>query len=166
MQPLQKLRQSVASATAGLSAEHMRRHPPGKWCSAEVLEHLYLTYTGTIKGLERVMAAGAPIVTPPTFKQRVAKFVVLGLGHVPSGREAPAASRPRGVPVEKVLAEIGPKIAEMDEFLSRCEEKLGRGPLMNHPFLGPFTAQDWKKFHLVHGQHHVKQIWRLRNATH
>jgi hypothetical protein len=164
MQPLQKLQQSVASAMAGLSEEQMYRHPPGKWCAAEVLEHLYLTYAGTLKGLERALAAGIPNATPPAFRQRVAKFVVLGLGYVPSGRESPAAARPRGLPSEKVLSEILPKIAEMDELLSRCEVKLGHGPIMNHPFLGPFTAQDWKRFHLVHGEHHLKQVWRLRKT--
>jgi hypothetical protein len=165
MQPLQKLQQSVALAVAGLSEEQMHWHPPGKWCVVEVLEHLYLTYTGTMKGLDRVLAAGTPNVTPSVLKQRAAKFVVLGLGYVPSGRKSPATARPRGLPADKVLAEIVPKIAEMDEFLSRCEEKLGRGPIMNHPFLGPFTAQDWKKFHLVHGEHHLKQIWGLRRAA-
>lgn len=165
MQPLQKLQQSVASAMAGLSEAQMRWHPPGKWCVVEVLEHLYLTYTGTMKGLDRVLAGGTPNVTPSDIKQRVAKFVVLGLGYVPSGRKSPATAQPRGLPAEKLLAEIVPKIAEMDELLSRCEESMGRGPIMNHPFLGPFTAQDWKTFHLVHGEHHLKQIWRLRKAA-
>jgi hypothetical protein len=65
-----------------------------------------------------------------------------------------------------VLAEIGPKIAEMDEMVTRCEEKLGaRSKLLDHPMLGPLTAAQWRKFHLVHGLHHVKQIRRLRRSA-
>jgi hypothetical protein len=90
------------------------------------------------------------------------RLVVLGVGYLPSGREAPTFTRPRGLPTEKVLAEIVPKIAEMDDFLSRCEQKLGRGNLLDHPILGPLTAAQWKKFHLVHGRHHLKQLRRLR----
>jgi hypothetical protein len=159
---LERLQQSVSSAIAGLSAEEMSWRPPGKWSAAEVFEHLYLTYTGTIKGFERVVAAGNPFITSPSWTQRARKLVVLGLGYLPSGREAPSFTRPRGLPTEKVLAEIVPKIAEMDDFLCRCEENLGRGKLLDHPILGPLTASEWKKFHLVHGRHHLKQVWRLR----
>ncbi len=148
----------------GFSAEHLSWHPQGKWSAVEVLEHLYLTYTGTIKGLERVLAAGKPLVTPSTWAHRRRRWVVLGFGYLPSGREAPPFSRPRGAAAEKVLAEIGPKIAEMDVMIARCEAGFGRGILLDHPILGPLSGAQWRKFHLVHGRHHVKQIRRLREG--
>lgn len=159
---LRTLQQEIAAAIAGLSAEQLTWHPEGKWCTAEVLEHLYLTYTGTTKGFERLMAAGQPKVSPPTFKQRVGRVAVIGFGYLPSGRQAPAMGRPRGLAKETVQAEIVGKIGEMDEMISRCEEKLGRGKLLDHPILGPLTGAEWKKFHLVHGRHHLKQIRKLR----
>jgi hypothetical protein len=55
---LEKLKQALESAVEGMSSERLTWHPAGKWCAAEVLEHLYLTYTGTIKGFERVMTSG------------------------------------------------------------------------------------------------------------
>ena len=55
---LQKLQAEIAAAVAPMSTAQLTAHPPGKWCAAEVLEHLYLTYTGTIKGFERVVEAG------------------------------------------------------------------------------------------------------------
>ena len=165
---LQRLQKEVESAIAGLSAEQLNSHPPGKWCAAEVLEHLYLTYTGTIKGFERqveVKADKPTTTTIPTWAQRARTLVVVGFGYLPSGREAPPVARPRGLPQEKVLAGIGPKIAEMDDIIARCEEKFGsRRKLLDHPVLGPLTAVQWRKFHLVHGLHHVKQIRRLRAA--
>ncbi len=162
MEPLTKLLQAVASEIASLSPDQLSRHSEGKWSAGEVLEHLYLTYTGTIKGFERLMAAGKPTITPATLKQRAAKIVVIGLRHMPSGRESPKMARPRGLPSEKVLSEIVGKIGEMDAVLSDCEGKLGRGQLLDHPVLGPLTAREWKAFHLTHGLHHLKQIRRLK----
>lgn len=164
---LQKLRREIASASNGFSPEQFSAHPPGKWCVAEVLEHLYLTYTGTLKGFERVGAAGKPLAAPaPTWGQRWRILVVIGFGYLPSGREAPPVARPRGLPPEKVRAEIGAKIAEMDELITRCEQKFGRrSRLLDHPILGPLTGSEWRKFHLIHGRHHIKQLCALQKMA-
>jgi hypothetical protein len=45
-----ELKQSLASAVEGMSSEQLNWHPPGKWCAAEVLEHLHLTYTERSRG--------------------------------------------------------------------------------------------------------------------
>jgi hypothetical protein len=156
------LQRELASAIAGLSSEQLAWHPPQKWCIAEVLEHLYLTYTGTMKGFERFMSAGKPASTS-TWSKRGAVLAVLGFGYLPSGREAPQFARPRGLPPGKVLAEIGPKIAEMDAMITRCQQQFGKNEkLLDHVFLGPLTAGQWRKFHLIHGRHHLKQIRNLR----
>lgn len=162
---LQRLQQEIASALAGFSAEQLNAHPPGKWCAAEVLEHLYLTYTGTIKGFERVIAAGKPPDPVLTWAQRRRRWIVLAFSYLPPGREAPQFARPRGLSPEKVRAEIEPKIAEMDDLIRQCEEQLGmRTNLLGHPILGPLTGHQWRKFHLVHGRHHLKQLQRLRQS--
>jgi hypothetical protein len=159
---LGRLQQEIAAAIAGMSAEQLSRHAPGKWCAAEVLEHLYLTYTGTLKGFQRVVQDGKPRTTRQTWKQRGRTLVVVAFGHMPTGREAPPVSRPRGLSPDKVLAEIGPKISEMDESIARCEHSFGASrKLLDHPILGPLTGSQWRKFHLVHGLHHMKQIRRL-----
>jgi hypothetical protein len=163
---LQKLQQEIDSAVAGMSPAHMSLHPPGKWSAAEILEHLYLTYTGTVKGFERVVEAGCTLATAQSWAQRGRTLIVIGLGYLPSGREAPAVARPRGVSPEKVLAEIGPKISEMDDIIGRCEQQLGsRCKLLDHPVLGPLTADQWRRFHFVHGLHHVKQLRRLGESS-
>jgi hypothetical protein len=36
---------------------------------------------------------------------------------------------------------------------------------LDHPILGPFSIAQWRKFHLVHGLHHVKQIQRLKDKV-
>jgi hypothetical protein len=159
---LEVLKQTLEAAADGMSDEQMKWHPADKWCAAEVLEHLYLTYTGTIKGFERVLQASKPLAASASIKHRLRTVVVLGFNHLPEGRRAPKNTVPRGLPVEKVLSEVGLKIAAMDAILGQCEARFGRGKVLDHPILGPLTAAQWRKFHLIHGKHHVKQILRLR----
>jgi hypothetical protein len=163
---LEKLKENLESATESMSSEQLSWHLPGKWCAAEVLEHLYLTYTGTITGFERVLRKGKPLATRASMAQRVLTFVVVGLGHMPAGRKAPAIVQPRGLPAEQVRNEIGAKIAAMDAIIAQCEARFGRRiQLLDHPILGPLNATQFRKLHMVHGQHHLKQLLRLRDST-
>jgi DinB superfamily len=164
---LDRLRRDLDSAVAGMSVEQLTWHPPGKWCACEVLEHLYLTYTGTIKGFEKVIASGKPLASRPSVAHRMQTLVVVGLGHMPAGREAPAMTRPKGLAAEKVRDELGAKIAAMDALISQCEGRFGqRVRLLDHPILGPLSASQWRKLHVVHGRHHTKQLlWLRKNTT-
>ena len=159
---LEQLQQALEAAIAGMTDAEMNWHPPEKWCAAEVLEHLYLTYTGTLKGFERVIQAGKPLASVPTLAQRCRSFLVLDFGYLPRGRTAPSNTRPRGLPAETVRAGIISKIAELDEIIARCERWGLRSKLLDHPILGPLNAGQWRRFHLIHGLHHVRQIQRLR----
>jgi hypothetical protein len=163
---LDKLKQSLESAVEGMTSEQLSWHLPGKWCAAEVLEHLYLTYAGTIKGFEKVITSGKPLATRASMAQRALTFVVVGLGHMPAGRKAPAMVLPRGLPTEQVRNEIGAKLVAMDAIIAQCEARFGRQvKLLDHPIGGPLTAPQWRKLHLVHGQHHLKQLLRLRESA-
>ena len=163
---LEKLKENLESAVEGMSSEQWSWHLPGKWCAAEVLEHLYLTYAGTIKGFEKVMTSGKPLATRPSMAHRVLTFVIVGLGHMPAGRKAPAMSRPRGLPLEQVRKEIGATLAAMDAIIAQCEARFGRQvKVLDHPILGPLTTTQWRKLHLVHGRHHQKQLLRLREQS-
>jgi hypothetical protein len=162
---LQRLQNAISSATAGMNAETLARRPGAdKWSIAEILEHLYLTYTGTIKGFEKCLQAEKPLARIPTLQDRMRTTVVVKLGHMPQGRKAPPNSVPRGLPPERVLAEVGEKIAAMDAIITAAENKFGSGRrLLDHPILGPLQGREWRKFHWVHGRHHLKQMERLHN---
>ena len=160
---LEELRQALESAVQGMSGEQLRWHPEGKWCAGEVLEHLYLTYTGSTRAFEKVLEAGKPLARRSTMMDRVRTLVVVGFGHIPEGRKAPANTVPKGLAVEELRGDIGEKIAAMDAAIARCEERMGRGvKLLDHPVLGPLTGAQWRTFHVVHGMHHRKQLLRLR----
>ncbi len=122
---LDKLKESLHSAMEGMSSEQLSWHPPGKWCAAEVLEHLYLSYVGTIGGFERVMRKGKPLGSRASISQRVLTSVVVGLGHIPNGLKAPAIVQPKGLPAEQVRNEIGEKIVAMDAIIAQCEARFG-----------------------------------------
>lgn len=163
---LLRLQAEISATLSGLAPEELNHRAPGKWSTAEVLEHLYLTYTGTAKGFERVASAGKSLATTSTWRQRGAALMVVGFGYLPAGRQSPALARPRGLPAETVVADICAKIAEMDASIALCEQKLGkRGKVLDHPILGPLTARQWRKFHLVHGRHHIKQIQRMKKSA-
>ena len=163
---LDTLKESLQSAVEGMSSEQLRWHLPGKWCAAEVLEHLYLTYTGTTRGLEKVITRGTPLATRPSVRQRVLTFVVVRLRYIPTGLEAPGLVRPKGLPVDQVRNEIWAKLAAMDAIIAQCEARFGRHvKLLDHPILGALTAAQWRTLHLLHGRHHHKQLLRLRQRT-
>jgi hypothetical protein len=163
---LDTLKQSLQSALEGMSSEQLSWHLPGKWCAAEVLEHLYLTYVGTTRGLEKVITRGAPLATRASLAQRVLTFVVVKLGYMPTGREAPPIVQPKGLSAEQVRNEIWAKLAAMDAIIAQCEGRFGRHvKLLDHPILGALNAAEWRTLHLVHGRHHQKQLLRLRERT-
>jgi len=160
---LQRLQDAIAAATNGMNTADLARHPEGKWNTAQVMEHLYLTYRGTVKGFERCLKEGRPLASKATVRQQAAALVVTGLGYLPEGRKAPELTNPRGIDCGELLNTIGPQITAMDQIISQCEARFGEStPLLDHPILGPLTGRQWRKFHWVHGRHHVKQIWKLR----
>jgi Protein of unknown function (DUF1569) len=162
---LEKLKIAIDRAIEGMSAEDLCKSPQGKWSAAEVLEHLSLTYSGTVRGFEKCLQAGHPLATPIVLKQRLAILLVTRFGYLPSGRDAPATTRPKGTPAQQIANEIGRRVEEMDLAIAACENRYGgKVRLLNHPILGPLTADQWRRFHWVHGKHHLKQIEAIRKA--
>jgi hypothetical protein len=67
------------------------------------------------------------------------------------------------MPPDQLLPTIHKYLADMDEAISACESKIGgKIKIADHPVLGPLTATQWRKFHMVHTRHHMKQIAALR----
>lgn len=163
---LERLQRAVAAAKQGICDEDRKPRSDGKWSAAEVLEHLYLTYTGTSKAFDRCLQAGKPLASASTLKHRLAAFLVTECGYFPEGRKSPERACPKGISAEKVVADICPQIAAMDKIIAQCEERFGsRKTVLDHPVLGPLTAKQWRKFHWVHGRHHIKQILERRKST-
>jgi|SRR5450631_699492 hypothetical protein len=162
---LAQLQRLLASSISGMTPDQLTRHPEGKWSPAEILEHLNLTYVGTIKGLQHCLDSGTPSASPDRRRMRWQRLIVLEIGYFPRGRKSPERVQPRGAPAQQVTAEILENVARMDAVIQECETRFGRSkPVADHPVLGPLTGSEWRKFHLVHAKHHAKQIRKLRSA--
>src|SRR3954466_14973717 len=160
---LLKTREAIDQATDGITLEQLSWHPDGKWCTAEILEHLALAFGGTAKFLSKVAAEGKSVASKMTLKQRVGIAVVTGGEFIPRGRKAPQGVVPKGMAADQALPTIRKNLSDMDEAISACEAKLGRKiKIADHPVLGPLTVSQWRKFHKVHTRHHMKQVVALR----
>lgn len=155
---LERLRKEIAGATAGLSDEDWKRAPQGRWSSAQIVEHLGRSYGSTAKMLELALAAGHPEVRSAKLLETLLQGLIVNLGIFPSGAKAPAMVVPTGNDGPAALKRAMENLERMDAALAVAEEKWGRGRVATHFRLGPMSAKDWRKFHFVHGRHHVKQI--------
>jgi hypothetical protein len=156
---LERLRKELEDATRGADSSRLTQAPAGKWSAAEILEHLLLTYRGTGRALAKCLEQSVPVVQRATLRDRVATLLVVNLGYVPSGRKSPDRVVPRGMPVDEVQTAITSELQRLGAALDDCERKFGvKTKIMDHPALGPLTADEWRKFHWVHGRHHARQI--------
>ena len=162
---LQRVQEAIEAAAGGMSAGQLVQHPEGKWSAAGILEHLSITFGGTARLMRKCLEGGKPLASASTLKQRLAVMLVTGWGYFPTGRPAPEFSRPKGLDGETALHTILQNLATMDQALAECEQRFGSAvKIADHVVLGPLTIPQWRRFHLVHTRHHMKQIERLRQS--
>ncbi len=162
-QHLEKCLAIVIDATKGDGAALSARRDPNKWSPVEIVEHLTLAYSGTAKGFERCVEKGAPLATSATLTQKMQQFGLLNLGYFPHGRPAPKFIIPTGeLDLNAVLDAVRRDLARLDEAANTAKQGLGSGKMLDHPILGALTVDQWLKFHVIHTQHHAKQISERR----
>lgn len=165
----QKLSEDFAAKLSGMSNELCQMHPRGEsgaWSVQDVVEHLVLTYRGTVVQTEKYRQRGSPSEKRADFRQTVARVVVVSLGHFPGGNAAPEFVLPGRSGLEPMSGEalallFHDELSRMDEQLDGCQQVFGSRPFAGHFRLGPLSAQQWRKFHLVHGRHHLAQVDRI-----
>jgi hypothetical protein len=160
---LQAARDDIDASTTALSDAQMAWHPTGRWSPAEILEHLGKAFAGTAYIMGRALDQDRPKARPDTWHERLAAFLVVEIGYFPSGRAAPEATLPEGLPPAEARARIRQALADMDRAAARCADRFGeRTKIANHPVLGAFDVRQWRRFHRIHTRHHMKQIGRMR----
>jgi len=163
---LDRLRREIQNTTAELCQEDWNRAPRGRWNSAQILEHLARSYGTTAKMLELAMGVGGPPqVRQATALERLLRLLVVKMGILPSGAKSPAMVLPKGdcgpVALERALNNL----ERMKAAILSAEQRWGsEGPIALHPLLGPLSATQWRKFHYVHGHHHLRQV-RMRSTA-
>lgn len=157
-------RRLLDDAIHGIDAGVASQRPvPDRWSIAEIVEHLALAYEGTTKSVQRCMDRGTPAATSPGWRQRFFKWVIVDVGYFPTGAEAPKHVRPQGVGLAAAVERAHEGLATMDQALAAAADRFGdRVALVDHPILGAFSIEDWRRFHRVHTRHHARQIHARR----
>ena len=160
---LQRVSDAIEKAVAGMSPDQLAWSPQGKWSAANILEHLSITYGGTARAFNKVVSKGASLATRQTTYQKMATFVVTGLLFLPGGRKAPEMTVPSGLGAEAALAAARTRLLEMNAAMAAAEP-VASGKIADHPVLGALTLKQWRRFHVAHSLHHMKQIQALRES--
>ncbi len=170
---LRKLQRELADGLSGLTAEQtqMRRRPE-VWSIQQILEHLLLSYESTTATFEARIKKGTPTQASASMQQRVAQFVVTSVGIFPKGRLAPEIVRPpeptlRAMPAAELNARVAEALFPMDAAMNDAERMFGaKRRSVSHAVLGPMMVSQWRWFHFVHGEHHLRQILATRRTFH
>jgi Protein of unknown function (DUF1569) len=170
---LQQLQQELSSSVQGLNATQTQLRPPAhpdKWSIQQIVEHLLLSYAATEPALKARLAKGSPTRAKPTISQRVGNLALLRLGYFPRGRKAPPLVTPKStLPLcgEDLKQAISESLTSLDNLCAEAANTFGdTSPCASHLVLGPLSLDQWRRFQLVHGEHHIKQIAAIRKAHH
>jgi hypothetical protein len=154
-----RLRMEIVETTSELRDSDWCRAPQGRWNSAQIMEHMGRSYGTTAKMLELAMGvSGPPQVRSARVSELWKRILVVDLGIFPSGAKSPPMVTPRGDSGPVALARALTNLERMDGAIAAAEERWGKQAIAIHPVLGPLNPGQWRKFHYVHGHHHVLQI--------
>lgn len=170
---LEQLNREIDKSLRGLTSEQTQLQlvaaKPGKWNIQQIIEHLCLTYTSTEATLSARLVKGSPTRAVPTIQQRFNQIFITTLGLFPGGRKAPSLVIPSSIEKRKSGADLAQIVAEhlvcLNRYCDMAEELFGSQRAVSHMILGPLSAYQWRRFHLIHGRHHIRQIYSIRKAN-
>jgi hypothetical protein len=169
---LTQLNDELGAELATLDLAQTQRRPVGRpdaWTVQQIAEHLMLTYASTAVAMDARLEKGSPTKAKPTLVNRAAQCAVCSLGYFPSGRLAPEPVQPGStvVPLDgpRLYDALTTALSDMDARLSATEQVLGTGRAVSHFVMGPMSIAQWRRFHLAHGRHHLKQIAGIRRQA-
>jgi Protein of unknown function (DUF1569) len=171
---LRQLQSEITSALSGLDATQTQLSPTShkhKWSIQQIVEHLLLTYSSTESVIDARLAKRTPTRATPTLTNRIFQYAVTRCGYFPTGREAPPLVTPQPTthPLsgEELVLATDEHLTNLDLLFAEAENLFGPSSrCASHAVLGPLNISQWRRFHLIHGEHHLKQIASIRRARH
>jgi len=159
MQHFDDLPDIVLGPLADRPEAHWYAAPSGKWCAAQIVEHLALGLEWSARKFEERRSRDPMVRRPRSLFERGAHFLIMNLGWFPSGFEAPSASVP-AARVEGGIAESHFRhgVARHQELARLLLPARARDLLVRHPRFGDLTLPEWLEFHVRHARHHARQI--------
>ena len=171
MTDLGELQHAIAYSLRGLDAAQTQLRPvkrKDRWSIQQIIEHLLLTYKSTETTIAGRLEKHRPTRSKPRLLQRFTQYTVIRLGYFPRGRKAPAAVTPLPVTAPRSGEELTHTVREhllrLHELCNEAEKQFGAGRCASHHVLGPLSVAQWRRFHLIHGEHHARQILAIRKA--
>ena len=169
---LHQLQREIAFSLSGLEATHTQLRPPShpsKWSIQQIVEHLLLSYSGTELALNARLAKRTPTRARPAMLQRFGQYTLIHLGYFPTGRKAPPLVTPGATthPLsgEELTHAAAQHLTRVDTLCTEAEKLFGASNrFASHIVLGPLSVNQWRRFQLIHGEHHLKQIIAIRKA--
>ncbi len=164
---LERVVNQISREVRHLDADATQLHPKGlvhKWNAQQVVEHLVLGYRLTSESLETRLKKGRlSRQQGRTYLQWTLQLMILSFGAMPRGVPALDETVPKP---GRFVAMSGPELSDllrseleaMDSVLDACRRRFGIERVGIHPFLGPLRVDQWRRFHAVHGYHHLTQL--------
>jgi Protein of unknown function (DUF1569) len=171
------LHSSYRKSLTGKDRDACQLRPPrslrGKgtpWSTQDVVEHLLLTYRNTGALFDRYLERKTPSQKQRSTKHRILQFLVVRCGGFPRGVNAPEAVHPgkSGMPPmsgDELAACMRAELEKLDARIDECQRIFDKRAFAPHFVFGPLTSDQWRRFHFVHGRHHLKQLARIRKQT-
>jgi hypothetical protein len=149
---------ALAHALADVTPGEAVIRVDGKWSPADICEHLGLAFELNAAAVAKAVADRKPRLRPASMRQRFGRWLVVKLGYFPRAR-SPEAVLPRGDRGLVGVDDVRRRLAALDAVLADAVSVFGEHtPFLNHPILGPFSVDDWRRFHAIHVRHHMKQV--------
>jgi hypothetical protein len=170
---LQELQDEIAGSLENLDSAQTQlalsvHHE--KWSIQLIVQHLCLTYAFTETAFDARLAKGTPTRARPTLQQRIGQYFLTNLGIFPKGRKAPKQVTPAQMASPVCGSDLthltAHHLARIDTLFHEAERLFGSDRCISHMILGPLSIHQWRRFHLVHGRHHIKQIRAIRDSHH
>jgi hypothetical protein len=164
---LERVVDQISSEVRHLDADATQLHPKGlvyKWNAQQVVEHLVLGYRLTTEALETRLKKGRlSRKHSRTYLQWLLQMMILSFGSMPHGVPAleetmPEPGRFPAMSGRELTDLLHREIEAMDTMLDACRSRFGIERVGIHPFLGPLRVDQWRRFHVVHGYHHLTQL--------
>lgn len=164
---LERVVSQISNEMRALDAETAQLHPGRhsyEWTAQQVVEHLVLGYRMTTNALQKRLGKGRLSHNRNrTYLQWALQLMILSFGALPRGVPAleevtPVEGDFPAMSGQQLADLLRQEIDAMDAALDACRHKFGMERVATHPWLGPLRVDQWRRFHVIHGMHHVTQI--------
>jgi len=169
---LQAVCDGYRARLAGRPVEWCRLHPRGDdhaWSPQQLVEHLVLAMRSSAQVLEARIEKGRPSRANATLIQGLRRTAVLTFRRLPRGIPAPPFVRPGQLdwpPMDgsALVSRFYSEVESTARVLTVFAESFGNSRAASHFLLGPLSAEEWRRFHVIHCRHHLAQLRRIESA--